>query len=146
LIRRGLKRTARRREIPVTQEMAVALHGLIAKSQCEHVFTSPENPKVALSKNTIADQVQRTKNAGEFDPDAGLHAPRHTFLTEAGRHTQNVRALQLLAGHANIATTMKYVHPDAEDVAAVAHQVHEARAARLAEKAVEVPTEVPTVQ
>jgi integrase len=48
--------------------------------------------------------------------DAGLHALRHTFLTHAGKLTQNVKALQLLAGHAQVTTTMKYIHPHESDI------------------------------
>src|SRR5215467_4017715 len=60
-----------------------------------------------------------------------LHALRHTFLTEAGRHTQNVRALQKLAGHTRIETTMRYVHPDQEDVLEIAARVQAARTERI---------------
>jgi hypothetical protein len=42
--------------------------------------------------------------------DAGLHALRHTFLTEAGEYTDPF-TLQYVAGHDNIKTTMRYVHP-----------------------------------
>ena len=86
------------------------------------------------------------KLVGEFDPDAGLHTLRHSFLTEAGRYSKNIRALQLLAGHANIQTTMKYVHPDAADAAEIAAQVQAAREARTLAGTPKVPTEVPTVQ
>jgi site-specific recombinase XerC len=48
--------------------------------------------------------------------DAGLHVLRNTFLTRAGKVTQNVKALQLPAGHSNIETTVKYVHPDEGDI------------------------------
>jgi integrase len=45
-----------------------------------------------------------------IDPDAGLHTLRHTFLTEAGEHT-DAFTLQYIAGHDTIKTTMRYVHP-----------------------------------
>jgi integrase len=48
-------------------------------------------------------------------PDAGLHGLRHTFLTEAGEHTDPF-TLQYTAGHDNIKTTMRYVHPQANAV------------------------------
>ena len=48
-------------------------------------------------------------------PDAGLHALRHTFLTEAGEYTDPF-TLQYVAGHDNIKTTMRYVHPREEAV------------------------------
>ena len=65
-----------------------------------------------------------------FHPDAGLHALRHTFLTEAGRHTQNVKALQKLAGHSEIETTMRYIHPEEADVLEIASAVQQSRSKR----------------
>jgi integrase len=49
----------------------------------------------------------------KLDLDAGLHTLRHTFLTEAGEHT-DAFTLQYIAGHDTIKTTMRYVHPRAE--------------------------------
>jgi hypothetical protein len=46
-------------------------------------------------------------------PGAGL-CPT-TFLTEAGEHTDPF-TLQYVAGHDNIKTTMRYVHPQANAV------------------------------
>jgi hypothetical protein len=51
----------------------------------------------------------------EPHPDAGLHALRHTFLTEAGEYTDPF-TLQYVAGHDTIKTTMRYVHPREEAV------------------------------
>src|SRR6266498_1451100 len=48
------------------------------------------------------------RRSASFKP--GLHALRHTFLTEAGEHTDPF-TLQYVAGHDNIKTTMCYVHP-----------------------------------
>ena len=49
-------------------------------------------------------------NSFKTHPDAGLHAMRHTFLTEAGEYTDPF-TLQYVAGHDNIKTKMRYVHP-----------------------------------
>ena len=43
----------------------------------------------------------------ETDPDAGIHASRHTFLAEAGEYTDPF-TLQYLAGHDCIKSTMRY--------------------------------------
>lgn len=126
-IRRGLKRKERRRDIPITEDMAAVLVGLRAQSKCQHVFTGLQNHSQPLSPNTLADQHRTIMKACSFHPDAGLHALRHTFLTEAGRHTQNVRALQKLAGHSRIQTTMRYIQPDENDVLDVASAVQQAR-------------------
>jgi hypothetical protein len=44
-----------------------------------------------------------------------LHALRHTLLTEAGECTDPF-TLQYVAGHDNIKTTMRYVHPQEDAV------------------------------
>ena len=130
-IRRGLKRAARRRDIPITEDMAAVLSVLLAESKCEYLFTSLHDHSEPLSANTLADQHRAIMETCTFHPDAGLHALRHTFLTEAGRHTQNVRALQKLAGHSRIETTMRYVHPDQEDLLEIVAQVRVARTKRI---------------
>src|SRR5262249_20974655 len=55
-IRRGLKRSARKREIPITEDMAVVLTALLAESKCEYVFTSLHDHSQPLSAHTLADQ------------------------------------------------------------------------------------------
>jgi site-specific recombinase XerD len=115
-IRRGLKRKERRRAIPITEDMEAVLLSLKGQSKCQHVFTSLHDRTQPLSVNTLAGQHRTVMETCSFHPDAGLHALRHSFLTEAGRHTQNVRALQRLAGHSRIQTSMRYVHPGQTDV------------------------------
>jgi integrase len=127
-LRRGLKRKERRRDLPITEDMAAVLLALKAQSKCQHVFTSLQDRTQPLSVNTLTDQHRTIMETCSFHPDAGLHALRHTFLTEAGRHTQNVRALQRLAGHSRIQTTMRYVHPDQSYVLEIASAVQKARA------------------
>lgn len=115
-IRRGLKRKERRRDLPITEDMAAVLASLQAESKCEYVFTSLRDHATPLSGNTLANQHRDIMESCSFHPDAGLHALRHTCLTEVGRHTQNVRALQRFAGHSQIQTTTRYLHPDQLDV------------------------------
>jgi integrase len=127
-IRRGLKRQERRRDIPITEDIPSVLLSLKAQSKCQHVFTSHDRTQT-LSVNTLADQHRVITKTCAFHPNAGLHALRHTFLREAGRHTQNLRALQRLTGHSRIQTTMRYVHPDQAAVLEIASAVQHARAA-----------------
>jgi integrase len=115
-VKRGLKRDSRRRKLPITSAMRDALVAAVAQSRCKHALTSPESPTKPTSPNTLEDQIKRTRAKLELPQDAGLHTLRHTFLTRAGKLTQNVKALQMLAGHSNIATTMRYVHPEQADV------------------------------
>ena len=115
-VRRGLKRDSRKRKLPITASMRGVLTAALARTKCRHVLTSPESANKPMSPNTLEDQIRRTRSALALPADAGLHALRYTFLTRAGKLTQNVKALQMLAGHSNIATTMKYIHPEEADI------------------------------
>jgi integrase len=124
-VRRGLKRESRKRPLPITAAMRVVLLAALKQSKCKYVLTCPQSPGNAMSPNTLEDQVRRTRSALALPNDAGLHALRHTFLTRAGERTQNVRALQLLAGHSNIATTMRYIHPETSNIFGIVAAMNE---------------------
>jgi integrase len=109
-IRRGLKRTCRRRTLKINRQMRDALQALIAKSICAHMFTTPDSAERQLSRNTLSQQACRMKAKGSVHKDSGLHTLRHTFLTEMGELTDPF-TLQRIAGHNDIKTTMRYVHP-----------------------------------
>lgn len=115
-VKRGLKRDSRKRKLPITTAMRDVLHVALAESKCKYVLTGAESNAGPVSPNTLEDQIRRTRANLGLPRDAGLHTLRHTFLTKAGKLTQNVKALQLLAGHSNVATTMKYIHPEEADV------------------------------
>jgi integrase len=114
-IKRGLKRRARKRKLVVDREMKAVLERLMKQSDCEHVFTSPQDTAKPLGPWVLEEQMAQLRKKIKTHPDAGLHALRHTFLTEAGEYTDPF-TLQYVAGHDNIKTTMRYVHPREEAV------------------------------
>ena len=86
-VKRGLKRRVRRRKLPVDGEVKQILEQLIARSQCEYVFSNPRDPTKPLGDWVLEDQMGRLRRQIEPHPDAGLHALRPRFLTEAGEYT-----------------------------------------------------------
>jgi hypothetical protein len=96
-------------------EVKQILEQLIARSACEYVFSNPRDPTKPLGGWVLENQMGRLRGQIEPYPDAGLHALRHTFLTEAGEYTRP-STLQYVAGHDTIKTTMRYVHPHEEAV------------------------------
>jgi len=114
-VKRGLKRRARRRKLLVDGEVKEILEHLIAQSECEYVFTHPRDRTKPLGGWVVEAQMGRLRSRIHPHPDAGLHALRHTFLTEAGEHTDPF-TLQYVAGHDTIKTTMRYVHPREQTV------------------------------
>ena len=110
IIKRGLKRRARKRKLVIDHEMKEVLERLLKDSKCDYVFTSPQDPTKPLGPWVLEEQIGQVRKKIKTHPDAGLHALRHTFLTEAGEYTDPF-TLQYVAGHDNIKTTMRYVHP-----------------------------------
>ncbi len=114
LIKRGLKRRARRRELAIGPAMKEVLERLIAASRCAYVFTHPGDPARPLGPWVLETEIGVLRAKIHTHPDAGLHGLRHTFSTEAGEHTDtDPFTLQYVAGHDNIKTTMRYVHSQA---------------------------------
>jgi integrase len=120
IIKRGLKRRARKRILKINAESKTVFENLISQSKCRHVFSQPLHPDQKLEPWVLESEMGRLReklapDKIKVDPDAGLHTLRHTFLTEAGEHT-DAFTLQYIAGHDTIKTTMRYVHPRAESV------------------------------
>jgi integrase len=109
-IKRGLKRRARKRKLVIDPEMMRVLESLIRQSKCDYVFTSSHDAAQPLAPWVLETQITKMRKKIATHPDAGLHALRHTFITEAGEYTDPF-TLQYAAGHDNIKTTMRYVHP-----------------------------------
>ena len=85
--------------------MKEVLKRFLKQSQCDYVFTSPQDPAKPLGPWVLEEQISQVRKKIETHPDAGLHALRHTFLTEAGEYTAPF-TLQYVAGHDNIKTTI----------------------------------------
>ncbi len=115
VIKRGLKRRARKRTLEIDLEMKKVLEELLTASKCDHVFSHPGSPEEPLGAWVLETQMGSLRTMIQTHPDAGLHGLRHTFLTEAGGCTDPF-TLQYVAGHDSIKTTMRYVHPQANAV------------------------------
>ena len=120
-IKRGLKRQARARKVRIDAEMKKTLDTLTRLSECSYVITDlgsgkrSAKPTQRLAPWVLEDEMERVRAKIITHPDAGLHTLRHTFLTEASEYTDPF-TLQYVAGHKNIKTTMRYVHPQAHAV------------------------------
>jgi integrase len=89
------------REIPINRPAREALDALIGDRKSGHVL-----PRVDARSLTRAFDRDR-KRAGL---EGNLHWLRHTFISHLVMAGMNLRKVQILAGHANYATTEKYAH------------------------------------
>jgi len=97
VIKRGLKRRARKRVLKINAEVRKVLERLAMESKCRHVFSQPRHPDKKLEPWVLESQMGTLRDKITIVRDAGLHTLRHTFLTEAGEYTEAF-TLQYIAG------------------------------------------------
>jgi integrase len=101
IIKRGLKRRARKRKLVIDHEMKEVLERLLKDSQCDYVFTSPQDPTTKpLGPWVLEEQIGQIRKKIKTHPEAGEYTDHTDPFT-----------LQYVAGHDNIKTTMCYVQP-----------------------------------
>jgi len=108
----------RRRNLPMTarvREVLFARHRDAGSPKEGWVFTSDDRQSfVAYSK--IDSQHDRTIARMNLSTPFRLYDLRHTALTRYGECGTDVFALQQIAGHTDIKTTSRYVHPTPEHI------------------------------
>jgi site-specific recombinase XerD len=100
----------RKRNLPITTRVRDILKKWMTKSKCDLVFTR-EDGVTAISAFTLVQQQERMRNLLKLPWDACVHSARHTALTNLGLTGVDPFTLQRAAGHADIPTTRRYVHP-----------------------------------
>jgi hypothetical protein len=87
IIKRGLKRRARKRKLVIDQEMKKVLERLLKDSQCDYVFTSPQDRTKPLGPWVLEEQMGEVRKKIKTRPDAGLHA-LPPYFSDRGRRVQ----------------------------------------------------------
>ena len=96
--------------------------GLVTKKTSSHIFISIRG--TALSPDRVRQIVkERAKFAG-IDQNIYPHLLRHSFATHLLEGGADLRIVQELLGHADIATTQIYTHLDFQHLAKVYDSAH----------------------
>jgi len=119
------------RKVPISDETRRILLALIAKDgKGEYVF---HGHKGVLSRQGVYRIVStHMRKAGIPGPKLGGHRLRHGFGKAYLVNGGDLRSLQEIMGHANIATTEKYASLNLSDVVAKHHRFTPLRAAHAA--------------
>jgi integrase len=110
-----LPKGGRLRYVPLTQRLTAALQ-VSRHLRGPLVFCDREGKP--LNEKIIADHVDRPARATKLN-HRGVHVLRHTFCSHLVMRGAPARAIQELAGHADLRTTQRYMHlsPAALDAA-----------------------------
>ena len=89
----------------------------------DYLFKSRLKKSPHLSTRQYARIVDRWVNSLRLDPVAyGTHTMRRTKVSLIYKRTKNLRAIQLLLGHSNLESTVRYLGVDVDDALELAEQ------------------------
>lgn len=89
-----------------------------------YLFRSRTHGRLHISARQYARIVHRwISNIGLDDRGFGTHSLRRTKVAQLYRNTGNLRAVQLLLGHAKIETTVRYLGVEVDDALRLAEQI-----------------------
>ena len=115
------KKTGRPVQFEITEVTRQSVERLLATEPTDgYPFRSRARGRPHLSARQYARLVHRwIGNIGLDDRGFGTHSLRRTKVAQLYRKTGNLRAVQLLLGHAKIETTVRYLGVDIEDALAL---------------------------
>ena len=110
------------------QYLTEARPGLLAGKQTEDLFVTHRGPKAGSAMSRVMFWMIVKKQALRAGINAPLspHTLRHAFATHLLNHGADLRAVQMLLGHADISTTTIYTHVALERLK-VLHAKHHPR-------------------
>lgn len=120
---------SKQRRLPVTATAIAALRcwlpvrrRWLADTECNALFISKRRRRISPRsvELRLAALAKRQGLAGKPHP----HMLRHSFATHLLESSRDLRAVQELLGHANLATTQIYTHLDFKHLAAVYDEAH----------------------
>jgi integrase len=121
------KKTGKPVTFEITEQTRSAIQGWLhqlGSRQRGPLFPSRINPKRSISTRQYARLVDSWVASIGLDPSVyGTHSLRRTKATLIYRRTGNIRAVQLLLGHAKLESTVRYLGIEVEDALAIAEQV-----------------------
>ena len=121
------QKTGRPVQFEITEVTRQSVERLLAGNPSDEggcLFRSRSHGRPHMSTRQYARIVHRwIRNIGLDDRGFGTHSLRRTKVAQLYRKTGNLRAVQLLLGHAKIETTVRYLGVELDDALRLAEQI-----------------------
>jgi integrase len=98
----------RSRVVPLTDALFEALHAHRHLRGDHVLYGNDGRPATSFFLRNLLEAAQ--KKAGLLSRTGGIHILRHTFCSHLAMRGAPAKAIQELAGHADLTTTMRYMH------------------------------------
>ena len=103
----GTTKGGKTRRVPMTTRLAAALQAIRHLRGPRMLYQRNGEP---ISENTLRSWMERAERAGGLAVTGHIHRLRHTFCSHLAMRGAPTKAIQELAGHADLSTTMRYMH------------------------------------
>ena len=100
------------RIVPMTPELYTALQAHRHLIGERVLYSDPQGGRVPqeLSNRTVRNWLTQAQRRAGLEPNGGIHVLRHTFCSHLAAAGVPAVGIQKLAGHADLKTTMRYMH------------------------------------
>jgi len=103
----GSPKGGKTRRVPMTNRLAEALSAIRHLRGPRALYQRDGEP---VTETTLRNWMERAERAGGLPVTGHIHRLRHTFCSHLAMHGAPAKAIQELAGHADLSTTMRYMH------------------------------------
>lgn len=118
---------SKERVVPIADASArwVTRYVEVARAESPTRFLFPGSKGKALTRQTVFNALKTAALAAGLDPDTvSPHVLRHSFATHLVDNDADLRAVQMMLGHASIATTEIYTHVSRSRVRKIYDRTH----------------------
>lgn len=121
-VRKEIAKGKRERIIPLNEKARKAIEDLLEFNE-KKGYTVSENAPLFISRRgtrissrQVENIIKRLREDSEIDITMTPHTLRHSFATRLRKKGADLRVIQTLLGHKNLATTQIYTWVDREDL------------------------------